>query len=180
MWKKSDSNEPSLEPSPPSGASPAAPRAPQPPRAPSVDLGTIGPSITIRGEVTGNEDLIIRGRIEGTVTLPKNDVVLGEDGHVKANISAKKITVEGSVQGDLQGKELVTVKRTGSVHGNISAARVVLEDGCKFTGSIDMSASAAAQAPAGAGAAKPEAKKPEARPAGVADIKSVGDTKSAS
>ena len=128
--------------------------AASPPRAPSADLGTIGPSITIRGEVTGNEDLVIRGRIEGTVTLPKNDVVLGEDGHVKANISAKKITVEGSVQGDLQGKELVTVKRTGSVHGNISAARVVLEDGCKFTGSIDMGAAAAAQPPAGAGAAK--------------------------
>lgn len=181
MWKKSDSDEPTL---PPKASVPgASPESAMPvsrtPRAPSAaELGTIGPSITIRGEVTGNEDLIIRGRIEGTVTLPKNDVLLGEDGHVKANISAKKITVEGTVQGDLAADELVTVKRAGSVQGNISAARVVLEDGCRFTGSIDMAAKAAPK-PA-AEPSQPAAKRSDApRTANVADIKTVGETKSA-
>ncbi|MDH3376770.1 MAG: polymer-forming cytoskeletal protein [Gammaproteobacteria bacterium] len=144
MWKKSDSSEDmTYEPTqsaPSAGATApiAHSRAPAAGSGRSSELGTIGPSISIRGEVTGDEDLVILGHIEGMITLPNHDVTLGKDARVKANVSAKQVIVEGQVEGDVNGKEVVTIRHSGSVQGNISAQRVVLEDGCRFSGSIDM------------------------------------------
>jgi len=98
----------------------------------------IGPSIHVRGDVSGDEDVIIHGKLEGTVSFPKNNITVGADGRVKADLKALKITVEGQVSGDLHGGERVTVKHTGRVEGNIVAPRVVLEDGCQFKGSVEM------------------------------------------
>ncbi len=167
MWKKTDSSEDATyEPTqsaPSAGATaPAAPaRAPAAGRNRSAELGTIGPSISIRGEVTGDEDLVILGHIEGTITLPNHDVTLGKDARVKANVNAKQVIVDGHVEGDVTGKEVVTIRRSGSVQGNISAQRVVLEDGCRFSGSIDMG---------GSGSGAQDSTKAAAR-APVSDIK---------
>ena len=102
----------------------------------------IGPSIIIRGDITGEEDLMIQGRVEGTLQLPQNDLSVGPEGKVKAELTALNIEVEGEVIGDLHGTEKVVVKRSAKVEGNISAPRVVLEDGCQFKGAIDMDVSA--------------------------------------
>ena len=99
---------------------------------------TVGPSIRIQGDMTGEEDLLVQGRIEGTVSLKNNLVTVGEDGHVNATVDARVIKIEGTVEGDLRGNEQVIVTRTGNVRGNIVAPRVTLEDGCRFKGSIDM------------------------------------------
>ena len=88
--------------------------------------------------MTGDEDLVIQGRVEGSVSLKKNLVTIGKDGRVNATVSAQTIRVEGTVEGELRGKEQVIVTRTGSVSGNIVAPRVTLEDGCRFKGAIDM------------------------------------------
>ncbi len=98
----------------------------------------IGPSIIVRGDITGEEDLMIQGRVEGTLQLPQNDLSVGPDGKVRADLRALNIKVEGEVIGDLHGTEKVVVKRSAKVEGNISAPRVVLEDGCRFKGAIDM------------------------------------------
>ena len=98
----------------------------------------IGSSIRVHGELTGDEDLLVHGRMEGTVTLKNHLMTVGKDGHVNATVEANTIRIEGTVEGDLRGKEQVVVTRTGSVHGNIAAPRVTLEDGCRFKGSIDM------------------------------------------
>ncbi len=99
---------------------------------------SIGPSITIHGDVTGEEDLVVAGTIEGTVNLKENNLVIDENGHVMANITARIIRVDGEVKGELRASEKVVIKPTGNVVGDIRSPRVVLEDGCQFKGSIEM------------------------------------------
>jgi len=99
---------------------------------------TIGPSIQISGEVTGNEDVRIEGRVEGTISLSDNNLTVGKEGQINATVNARTVFVEGKVEGDLNGDEQVIVHNSGNVRGNIVAPRVTLEDGCKFKGSIDM------------------------------------------
>lgn len=98
----------------------------------------VGPSITIKGELTGEEDLIIQGRVEGRVELMKNNITVGKKGNVQADIHGRIISVEGEVEGNLFGKEKIIVRQSGMVRGNMTAPRVNLEDGAKFKGSIDM------------------------------------------
>ena len=98
----------------------------------------IGPSIKIKGEVTGDEDLLIQGKVEGTIDLKNHEVSIGEAGQVFADIKAKVIMIDGEVTGDISGHEKVVISRSGNVRGNIIAPRVTLEDGAIFKGSIDM------------------------------------------
>ena len=104
----------------------------------SRTAATIGPSIQISGDVTGNEDVRIEGRVEGTVNLSDNVLTIGKEGQINAAVNARVIFVEGKVEGDLKGDEQVVVQASGNVRGNIVSPRVTLEDGCKFKGSIDM------------------------------------------
>lgn len=101
----------------------------------------IGPKITFKGELTGEEDLMIQGRVEGTIDLKGNHLTIGKQGVVKANLMARTITIEGTVEGDLIGQERIEIKSSSNVKGNLIAARVTLEDGAKFRGSIDMETS---------------------------------------
>jgi len=98
----------------------------------------IGPSIHIEGQLTGEEALIIQGRVEGTIDLKDNDLTIGSNGTIKADVYAKNIRVEGELKGDLHGKERVHISTTGKVTGNIFSTRVSIEDGARFRGSIDM------------------------------------------
>lgn len=98
----------------------------------------IGPKITFKGELTGEEDLLIEGKIEGTIELKNNHLTIGKQGSVRANVVAKSITIEGGVEGDLFAAERVSIKSSSNVKGNVTADRVTLEDGAKFRGSIDM------------------------------------------
>jgi cytoskeletal protein CcmA (bactofilin family) len=98
----------------------------------------IGPRIRINGDVSGDENLIIEGQVEGKVNLGEFRVDVGASGQVKADIVAKVVKVDGAVHGDIHGSEKVIISRTGNVRGNIKAPRMTLEDGAKFKGSIDM------------------------------------------
>ena len=98
----------------------------------------IGSSIVIKGTVTGDEDLTIEGKVEGTIDLKSNVVSVGPSGRVKADINAKIVNIEGEVAGDISGNEKVVISKSGNVKGNIVAPRVTLEDGAIFKGSIDM------------------------------------------
>ena len=98
----------------------------------------IGSSIRIRGDVTGDENLIIQGEVEGTVKVQNHNVTISKTGKVKANIIAKQIIIEGELEGDMNGDEKVIIRETGNVYGNIVAPRVTLEDGALFKGSIEM------------------------------------------
>ena len=98
----------------------------------------IGPGIHINGDINGDENLIIEGKVDGKIHLAAHQVDVGQSGKVKADIKAKIIKIAGEVRGDLIGTEKVVILRSGNVHGNIVAPRMTLEDGAIFKGSIDM------------------------------------------
>ncbi len=98
----------------------------------------IGATIKIKGDVTGAENLVIEGKVDGSVELADHDLTVGQNGEVVANITAKTVIIEGQITGDVTGSEKVILTKSGRVHGNIVAPRVTLEDGAKFKGSIDM------------------------------------------
>lgn len=131
----------------PAGAA-AAESAPRPraTRMGGTEPATIGPSIRIKGELTGEENLVIEGSVEGTIHLEKNDLTIGASGRIKADIHAKGVIVEGELQGDIVGTEKVVIRRSGNMRGNIVAPRVTLEDGAMFKGSIEMEPGAPARA----------------------------------
>lgn len=115
----------------------------------------IGPSIKIKGEVSGDEDLVIQGKVEGTIDLKTNELSVGQSGQVFADIKAKIVRIEGEVTGDITGNENVVISKSGNVRGNIVAPRVTLEDGAIFKGSIDMDPGGASSNKAPLAAQKP-------------------------
>ena len=137
MWKKSDTEEYGF----PKETEPHVLNA-STPNASALktrDHATIGSTVSINGDLTGEEDLLIEGRIEGKIECRRHSVVVGKNGHIKGDIYGKNITVEGNVEGNLYGDEQLSVRKSGTVHGNIVAPRVSLEDGANFKGSIEMS-----------------------------------------
>jgi cytoskeletal protein CcmA (bactofilin family) len=135
MFKKDGTDAPSAQPRPPQSA---AARAPSPHR--TGGPATIGPSISFKGDVSGDEDLMIQGRIEGKVKLTKHNVTIGPEGRVKADVHGRTVVVEGQVEGDLRGEEQIILRHTARVEGSIAAPRVTLEDGAVFRGGIEMDA----------------------------------------
>ena len=106
----------------------------------SASAATIGSSIVIRGDLEGKEDLVIEGRVEGTIKLAEHNLTIGENGDINADVHARTITVQGNLEGDLYGADKVIIRRSGNVHGNIFAPSVNIEDGARYRGSIDMEA----------------------------------------
>lgn len=137
MWKKSEPEESRPQPTPAPQAQPAP--APRNPVAQARDRAVIGPTILIKGDLAGEEDLLIEGHVEGKIELRHHSITVGKNGRIKADIYGKTITVEGSVEGNLYGEEQLVVKQSGTVRGNIVSPRVALEDGSNFKGNIDMS-----------------------------------------
>jgi cytoskeletal protein CcmA (bactofilin family) len=117
----------------------------------------IGAGIKINGEISGSENLLIEGHVDGQINLAGNDVTIGKSGRIVADVTAKTIRVAGEVNGDLKAKERVVISGSGNVRGNVVAPRVVLEDGAIFKGSIDMDPgdSAVAELAAAKSASKP-------------------------
>lgn len=102
------------------------------------EVAVIGRSIRINGDLLGDEDLRIEGDVNGTVRLHNNTLTIGSEGKIRADVYAKAVIVEGSMEGDLFSSERVAIHKTATVHGNITAPRVSLEDGARFKGSIEM------------------------------------------
>lgn len=155
MWKKNEEDVPASPPT----YQPAAPPRPESRREPAI----IGPSITMKGDLSGAEDLTIQGRIEGSISLRQHNVTVGSDGRVKADIYGRSIRIDGEVEGNLFGEEEVVVRQSGRVRGNITAPRVTLENGANFKGSIDMEPKTAQRA----GAAAATTARPTREPAEV-------------
>lgn len=97
----------------------------------------LGPTLFFKGDLTAEEDLLIQGRVEGSITHTQR-LTVGPQGTVKANIRAQLIVVEGTVDGDLQADKAVFVKETAKIVGNIFAPSVSILEGASFSGRIDM------------------------------------------
>lgn len=98
----------------------------------------LGKTIQIKGDLTGNEDLTIEGKLEGKILLKDHNLTIGENGDIKAEVQAKEVVVIGKLIGNITAQDKVEVATTGSVRGDISAPRVMLADGAQFRGSVDM------------------------------------------
>ena len=112
----------------------------------SGEVAVIGSSIQINGDLRGDEDLRIEGKVSGTVELKNSALTIGKDGKVKAGVYAKSIAVDGETKGDLCATECVSVHVNARVQGNIIAPRVSIEEGAHFKGSIEMDAAAVEEA----------------------------------
>ena len=135
VWKKPDDNPSHPEPAP------APPRPAAPPaevRRADRATATVGPSIFIKGDLSGDEDLVIEGRVEGKIDLKQHNVTIGKNGRVRADVFGNTVVVEGEVDGNLFAQQQAILRQSGAVRGNITAPRVMLEDGSRFRGSIDM------------------------------------------
>jgi cytoskeletal protein CcmA (bactofilin family) len=97
----------------------------------------IGQGITINGRLTGDEDLIIEGRVEGTISL-NNHLIVEQTGTVVADVETVELTVRGKVNGNITASELVSIMADAVVVGDVRAPRVIIEDGARFKGNIEM------------------------------------------
>lgn len=136
MWKKNESAEENENASPWSAA--PSESTSQTKAVKSENKAVVGATLTVTGDITGTEDLLVEGRVEGAVTLRSNTVTIGKSGHVKGNISAKTIHVVGSHTGNLYGDDQIIIHQGAHVVGDVAAPRVTLEDGAKLKGTIDM------------------------------------------
>lgn len=135
----------------------------------------IGSTVKILGEIISAENLVIEGEVEGSITLKDSELTVGPSGRVHASINAKNIKIDGMVDGDIVAKEKVIVSKSGNVRGNILAPRVILEDGGRFKGSIDMGPAADSTGELPIGNLSSVSKSSEAKVSSVSD----GDSTSA-
>jgi cytoskeletal protein CcmA (bactofilin family) len=105
---------------------------------PTGEQATIGKSLFVKGEVSGSESLYIDGKVEGAINLPGNRVTVGRNGQVAASISAREVVVLGKVKGNVQASDRVDIRSEGSLTGDVTAARISIEDGAFFKGGIDI------------------------------------------
>ena len=131
MWNKSESEPEEYEAKPEPTPTPR-------PSPPSDRQAVLGPSITIKGTLSGQEDFLIEGKVQGEVSFKQHAVTVGKRGRVDADLYCKQIFIEGEVQGNLYGQELVVIRKSGKVHGNATSPRVNIEDGAEFHGAVDM------------------------------------------
>jgi len=103
----------------------------------------LGPTLRFKGELSAQEDLIIQGGVEGSITHTQS-LTIGTDGSMKGDIRARVIVIDGKVDGDLYATESVNIRATARVKGNVFAPRVAIQDGAFFQGQIDMQPSGAA------------------------------------
>ena len=175
MWKREESPRPPQPVVPPTAPPPPVVHQSTTPRVESVQpvqqeksIVNIGKSVIIKGELSGSEDLTIEGQVEGKIELRQNVLTIGPNAKIKAQVLARAVVVEGTVQGNIAASEKIEIRDKGSVEGDLSSPRVAIADGAHFRGSIDMQQAksgekhevkpaAAAPAPAPAAPAQPTA-----------------------
>ena len=152
----------------PTPAVPAPPPITQP-KAEKVMVDKIvhiGQSVYIKGELSGNEDLTIEGKVDGKITLKDHHLTIGANGRIMAEIHAKTVVIVGEVVGNVIADDKVEVASNGSMKGDIVAPRGVQADGARFKGTVDLERKGAPQ-PA---ATLPPQPKPQHQPA-VAEMR---------
>jgi cytoskeletal protein CcmA (bactofilin family) len=98
----------------------------------------IGKSVCVKGEISGDEDLTIEGKVEGKIDLKNHNLVIGTNAKIRAEVAAKNVQIIGSVVGNVIATERVEIREVGSLEGDIVAPRVNIMDGAHFKGAVDM------------------------------------------
>jgi len=154
MWNKQRRDEeparsfnpPSPSPNPPAAA-PAEPKkealtVSMPSRSFDSDArggsATIGKAVRINGQIQSKEDLYVDGDVEGTLEAPEHKLTIGPNGTVHATVKAREVVVLGSIQGNVEAADRIEIRKDAKLVGDIRTARIVIEDGAYFKGSIDI------------------------------------------
>jgi cytoskeletal protein CcmA (bactofilin family) len=135
--KQPSAPAPPARPNPPD-VKPSSSAAPQTAPARSGPGCIIAPKVTVKGDITGDEDVVVEGTIEGQVRITR-ELRVGTGGVVKAGVEAASIIVSGEIVGDCQATSRVEIQSTGRVTGNIRAPKIVIAEGAMFRGNSDMS-----------------------------------------
>jgi cytoskeletal protein CcmA (bactofilin family) len=142
MWSKQQAvAEPPAASPAPSSSSPVPFSVPSPSRlgsSPSRGSARLGASIEIKGQVTGDEDLQIDGKVQGPISLRGHELIVGPTAQLNSEIHAGEVVVSGKVVGNVHARGRVDIKKDGSVTGDISTARISIEDGAHFKGRIEI------------------------------------------
>ena len=112
--------------------------------SPSGSTARLGASLHVKGEISGNEDLHIDGSVEGLVQLEDRKLTVGASAKLTADVVAREVVVYGSVKGNLRARDRIEIKKDGSVVGDLTTARIMIEDGAYFKGSIEIDRTASA------------------------------------
>ena len=137
---------------------------------------TIGKAVKVNGQIMSQEDLYVDGDVEGTVELVQHKLTIGPNGRVHAAIKAREVVALGSIQGNVEASDKIEIRKDAKLVGDIKTARIIIEDGAYFKGSIDIvkpepkAAPAPAPAPRPAPSAAPVASA-QAAPAAAAEMK---------
>ena len=105
---------------------------------PSGSTARLGASLHVKGEISGNEDLHIDGSVEGLIQLEDRKLTVGASAKLTADVVAREVVVYGSVKGNLRARDRIEIKKDGSVVGDLTTARIMIEDGAYFKGSIEI------------------------------------------
>ncbi len=139
MWGNKE--EELSAPSPSPAATPSTPKSATDSRPASTSAQSparLGPTLHIKGEISGNEDFHIDGQVEGSVTLGGHRLTVGRNAKVTAEVTAREVVVYGNVDGDLRARDRIEIRKDGSVVGDLTTARIMIEDGAYFKGQIEI------------------------------------------
>jgi len=98
----------------------------------------IGKSVSIKGDVSGSEDVYVDGQLEGSIQLNGNSLTLGPNGKVRANVVAKNVTISGQLNGNIQAMERTDLRKTAVVNGDVQTRRIAIEEGAYFNGRLEI------------------------------------------
>jgi cytoskeletal protein CcmA (bactofilin family) len=105
---------------------------------PAGSTARLGASLHVKGEISGNEDLHLDGSVEGLIQLEERKLTVGASAKLTADVVAREVVVYGSVKGNLRARDRIEIKKDGSVVGDLTTARIMIEDGAYFKGSIEI------------------------------------------
>jgi cytoskeletal protein CcmA (bactofilin family) len=106
--------------------------------SPKTEFALIGKSVVIKGELSGSEDLYIDGQVEGSIELQGNNLTIGANGQVKANVNAKGVVVQGKLEGNIRASDRAELRKSAVAIGDIATQRLAIEDGAYFKGRVDI------------------------------------------
>jgi len=104
----------------------------------TAEFAHIGKSVIVKGELTGSEDLYVDGQVEGSIDLQGNNLTVGPNGQIRANVTAKGVIVKGKLEGNIHATERVDFRKSAIAVGDVITQRVAIEEGAYFKGKVDI------------------------------------------
>ena len=102
------------------------------------EFAHVGKSVVIKGELSGSEDLYVDGKVEGTIQLQSNSLVIGPNGTVHADVNAKSVVVQGKMEGNIHASDRTELMKSGVIVGDIVTQRISIEEGASFKGKVEI------------------------------------------